>query len=255
VLHYQPQVELATGRVVGVEALARWAHPQYGLLGPDAFVQAAEETGLIGRLTQYVLDTALGQCARWRDDGLSLRVAVNLSVRNLLDPGLVDDVRTALRRHGLDATALELEITEGSAMVDPRRSIQVLAALRELGVALSVDDYGTGHSSLAYLQRLPVDRLKIDRSLIAGLLDDEPSTAIVRSTIDLARHLGLDVVAEGVEDDATLRALARMACHSAQGYGLGRPAPADAVPALIATIDERFRTAAVARRAVSVVGR
>ena len=240
VLHYQPQVETCSGRVFGVEALARWQHPRHGLLGPDSFVAAAEQTGLIGPLTQYVLDSALRQCARWRREGLDLTVAVNLSVRNMLDPGLVDDVRSALERHGLEATSLELEITEGTAMVDPRRSMQVLGAFAKMGVMLSIDDYGTGYCSLAYLQQLPVRRLKIDRSFVTGLVDDPSSAAIVHSTIELARVLRLDVVAEGVEDDATLLILRDTQCFAAQGFGLGRPVAAPLLPELIRLIEERL---------------
>jgi len=240
VLHYQPQIEIGSGRVLGVEALARWQHPRHGLLGPDLFIPAAEQTGLIAPFTQHVLDAALRQCARWHRGGLDLTVAVNLSARNLLDPGLVDDVRAALARHCVGAEALELEITESSAMVDPRRSMQVLGELSDLGVTLSVDDYGTGHSSLTYLQRLPVRRLKIDRSFVTGLLGDDASAAIVRSTIELARHLRLDVVAEGVEDDDTLLRLRDMRCFAAQGFGLGRPVAGPLLPELVARIEERL---------------
>ena len=240
VVHFQPQVQIGSGRVFGVEALVRWQHPRHGLLGPDTFIPAAEQMGLIGPLTQYVLDNALSQCAHWRREGLDLTVAVNLSVRNLLDPGLVDDVRSTLERHGLEAGALELEITEGSAMVDPRRSIQALGALAALGVTLSIDDYGTGYSSLAYLQRLPVRRLKIDRSFVTSLVDDPANAAIVHSTIELARVLRLDVVAEGVEDDATLLMLQDMQCFAAQGFGLGRPVAAPLLPELVRHIEERL---------------
>ena len=240
VLHFQPQVEMSTGRVFGVEALARWQHPEHGLLAPDAFIPAAEQTGVIGPFTHYVLDRSLAQCARWRREGLVLTVAVNLSVRNLLDPELLEDVRSCLARHGLPAAALELEITEGTAMVDPNRSLQVLGALAGLGIALSIDDYGTGHSSLAYLQRLPVGRLKIDRSFVLALTCDDDSATIVRSTIELARHLRLDVIAEGVEDDATLLALRDMQCSAAQGYGLGRPVAADDLPGLVRRIEQRL---------------
>ncbi|WP_034662882.1 bifunctional diguanylate cyclase/phosphodiesterase [Cellulomonas sp. KRMCY2] len=240
VVHYQPQVELGTGVVFGVEALVRWQHPDHGLIPPMAFVPAAERTGLIRELTQYVLDCALAQCAVWRGDGLNLTVAVNLSVRNLLDVGLVDDVRSALVRHGLPPSSLELEITETMAMVDPLRSDAVLGELDDLGVTLSVDDYGTGYGSLAYLQRLPVRRLKIDRSFVAGVVDDPASAAIVRSTIELARALGLSVVAEGVEDDETMMALVRMHCYAAQGFGLGRPVAAEAIPELIERIEGRL---------------
>jgi len=240
VVHYQPQVEICSGRVLGVEALVRWQHPRHGLLGPDTFIPAAEQTGLIGPLTQYVLNSALYQCARWRHEGLDLTVAVNLSARNLFDPGLVDDVRSALQRHGLPASSLELEITETSAMVNPRRSIQVLDALAELGVELSIDDYGTGQSSLAYLQKLPVGRLKIDRSFVTEMIVDQASAAIVDSTIELARVLRLEVVAEGVEDDATLLRLRDMRCGTAQGIALGHPVAASLLPELIARIEERL---------------
>ena len=239
VVHFQPQIEIATGRVLGAEALVRWQHPEHGLLGPMTFVPAAERTGLIRLLTLYVLDRSLAQCALWQAAGLDLTVAVNLSVRNLLDPGLVDDVREALTRHQLDASLLELEITETMAMVDPTRSVEVLGALDDLGVVLSVDDYGTGYGSLAYLQRLPVRRLKIDRSFVAGILDDPASAAIVRSTIDLAHHLGLSVVAEGVEDDETLLSLRDMRCYAAQGFGIGRPVAPDVLLALVETIEGR----------------
>jgi diguanylate cyclase len=240
VVHYQPQVEIRTGHVYGVEALVRWQHPCHGLLGPDAFVPAAEQAGLIGPLLQYVLDNALFQCALWRREGLDLIVAVNLSVRNLLDPGLVDNLRLALQRHGLQAQSLELEITEGTAMVDPRRSIQVLGALAQMGVMLTIDDYGTGHSSLAYLQQLPVGRLKIDRSFVTEMIVDDASAAIVRSTIELARVLRFDVVAEGVEDDGTLVRLRDMQCYAAQGFGLGRPVAAPLIPDLVRRIEERL---------------
>lgn len=240
VAYYQPQIEIATGRVYGVEALARWQHPRHGLLLPDTFIPAAEQSGLIGPLLQHVLDSSLLQCARWRSEGLNLTVAVNLSARNLLDPGLVDDMWSALQRHGLPPGSLELEITEGTAMVDPRRSIHVLGTLAQLGVKLSIDDYGTGHSSLAYLQQLPVSRLKIDRSFVTEMTVDAASAAIVHSTIELARVLHFDVVAEGVEDDATLLMLRDMDCYAAQGFGLGRPVAAPLLPDQVRRIEERL---------------
>ena len=166
-------------------------------------------------------------------------MSVNLSVRDLLDPGFVAEVAAAVDRHGLPREALELEITETMAMVDPERSLEVLEGLADLGVLLSVDDYGTGYSSLAYLQRLPVKRLKIDKQFVTGVVDDRASAAIVRSTIELARHLGMTIVAEGVEDDATLLALKDMGCDAAQGFGLGRPVAAEALGALIDVIEDR----------------
>jgi len=240
VVHYQPQVELRSGRVLGVEALVRWQHPRHGLLGPDSFIPAAEQTGLIGPLMQSVLDSALQQCSLWQRQDLFLTVAVNLSVRNLLNPGIVDDVRSALQRHGLQPGSLELEITETSAMANPQRSIAVLKGLKDLGVELSIDDYGTGHASLAYLREMPVARLKIDRSFVTEMVQDRASAAIVGSTIKLARALQLDVVAEGVEDDVTLLQLRDMRCSTAQGFALGPPVEATLLPELIRHIEERL---------------
>ena len=239
VVHYQPQVDVATGRVRGVEALVRWQHPLHGLLPPAAFVPAAERTGLISPLTLYMLDRVLDQAASWRDAGAPLRVAANLSVRDLLDPAFARHVEELLARHGMEGDCLELELTESMALVDPERSMEVLQALAGLGVVLSIDDFGTGYSSLAHLQRLPVGRLKIDRSFVTGMVDDEACAAIVRSTIELARNLGMTVVAEGVEDDSTLMSLREMGCDLAQGFGLGRPVPADQVAGLVDLIEHR----------------
>ncbi len=240
VLHYQPQVELGTGSIRGVEALVRWQHPVHGLLPPDAFIPAAERTGLIRPLTLHVLDQAMAQAATLRAQGRPMVVSVNLSVRDLLDPTFPDDVARALARHGVETSLVELEVTETMAMVDPKRSLEVLHAIADLGVALAVDDYGTGYSSLAYLQRLPVHRLKIDRSLVMGMLHEAPGVVIVRSTIELARNLGLTVIAEGVEDDETLLALRDLGCHVAQGFGIGRPVPADRLPTLVDSIGDRL---------------
>jgi len=237
IVHFQPKVELAAGRVRGVEALVRWQHPVRGLLYPDAFIPAAEQTGLIRPLSLRVLDLSLAACKHWRAAGLDLTVAVNLSARNLLDLALPTDVRNALARHGLPASALELEITESTAMADPGRAFGVLEELHKMGVVLAIDDYGTGHSSLAYLQRLPVGHLKIDKSFVTTMHTDGGDAVIVRSTIELARHLGLDVIAEGVEDEQTIGQLRALGCHSAQGYGLGRPAPVEQIPALIAYVE------------------
>ncbi|MCV2395866.1 bifunctional diguanylate cyclase/phosphodiesterase [Actinotalea sp. M2MS4P-6] len=236
-VHFQPQVRIAGGRVFALEALVRWQHPTRGLLPPAAFIPAAERTGLVTAVTRFVLDRALMRCAEWHAAGEHVAVAVNLSVRDLLDPGLVDTVRHALDAHRLPAAVLELEVTETTAMVDPRRAVATMSALAELGVTLSVDDFGTGHSSLAYLQRLPVRRLKIDRSFVSGMLADEASRAIVASTLDLARRLGLETVAEGVEDLATLDALREMSCDAAQGYGLSRPVPYGDVLPVIRALD------------------
>ena len=225
-LHYQPKVDTRSGTVAGVEALVRWQHPSQGLLYPDTFLPLAEQTGLMRALTSTVLQTALAQARAWRHAGLDISVAVNLSVANLIDTHLPAEVSDLLARHDLPASALELEITESTLMVDPERSGTVLDDLRALGVRIAVDDYGTGYSSLAYLQRLPVDELKLDKSFILPMLEDQAGAAIVRTTIDLAHSLGLRLVAEGVETEAHLRELARLGCDLAQGYHICRPVPA-----------------------------
>jgi diguanylate cyclase (GGDEF)-like protein len=204
VLHYQPKIDPRTHKVVGVEALVRWAHPAHGLLYPDTFLPLAEQTGLMRQLTMVVLQTALRQDQAWRRAGLDLPVAVNLSVANLLDAHLVHHVSDLLTGLRLPARALELEITESMLMADPVRSKQVLGELRGLGLRLSVDDYGTGYSSLAYLQERAVDELKLDKSFVMRMTQDRGAAAIVRTTIDLAHSLGLTMVAEGVETEAAL---------------------------------------------------
>jgi diguanylate cyclase (GGDEF)-like protein len=234
VLHYQPKADLHSGRVTSVEALVRWQHPARGVLGPMEFIPVAEQTGLIGPLTRWVLGEALGQCAAWRDQGLDLSVAVNLSARNLLDSRLPDDVAGMLGRNRLGAASLELEITEGAIMTDPVRARTVLERLSTMGIRLAIDDFGVGHSSLAYLGRLPVDEIKIDRSFVMGMGEDRGDAVIVRSTIDLGRNLGLEVVAEGVETNEAWEQLAKLGCDRAQGYFLTRPLPASDVACWIA---------------------
>jgi diguanylate cyclase (GGDEF)-like protein len=224
-VHVQPQARLGSGRVVGVEALVRWEHPELGWVPPDEFVPVAERSGLIGLLTTRVLDTALGACAQWRAAGHDLGIAVNLSTRSLQDADLVGDVARLLLRHDVPAQRLTLEVTEGSVMADPSRAVALLHQLRDLGVRLSIDDFGTGYSSLSYLQRLPVQEVKIDRSFIAALRTDSENVAIVRAIVDLGGHLGLDVVAEGVEDEETWGLLASMDCDLVQGWHLARPMP------------------------------
>jgi predicted signal transduction protein with EAL and GGDEF domain len=226
VLHFQPKVALATGRVIGVEALVRWQHPERGLLGPADFLGVAERTGLIAAVTRWVLDAAVRQCASWRRAGTEMPVAVNLAAANIVDSTLPEAVAAILQRWELPGSLLECEISEDTVMGDPRRATDVLERLRELGVRLSLDDFGTGHSSLTYLKRLPLDEVKIDRSFVIGMADDPSDAAIVRSTIDLARHLGLAVVAEGVETTEVLDVLATLQCDVAQGFLLSRPLPA-----------------------------
>jgi diguanylate cyclase (GGDEF)-like protein len=226
VLHYQPKADLQTGEVVSVEALVRWDHPQRGLLAPGEFLPVAEQTALMRPLTLRVLDLALADCRRWLDGGRPLGVAVNLAVANLIDRGFPAEVAAALDRHGVPAELVQLEITENVVMADPARALEVLDALRDLGVGLSLDDFGTGHSSLAQLRRLAVDEMKIDRSFVAEMVTDADAAAIVRHTIDLARSLRLRVVAEGAEDSETWEALAQAGCDLCQGYFLSRPLPA-----------------------------
>ena len=227
-LYFQPKVDLQSGSVTCAEALVRWQHPRHGMLSPDVFVPVAEQTGLIRPLARWVLDAALRQCNRWRRQGLDLAVAVNLSMRNLHDPEVVDTIRQLLSRWGIPPAHLVVEITESSLMADAERALEVLGRLRTMGVGVSIDDFGTGYSSLAYLKRLPVDELKIDKSFVAHIASDGNDAAIVRSTIGLAHDLGLAVVAEGIEDQATWDYLAGLRCDVAQGYFISRPLPVSA---------------------------
>jgi diguanylate cyclase (GGDEF)-like protein len=227
-VYFQPKVFLKDGQISGVEALARWTHPQRGLIGPDQFIPLAEKTGLIGALTQSVLDTTVRYAAVWRNQGNAIRVAVNLSPKNMADRAIVDRVDALLDAGAISADQLEFEITEGSLMEDPRRSIGVLRALSGMGIRLSIDDFGTGYSSLSYLQQLPVDAIKIDKSLVAEV-QHHGDAAIVRSTIRLAHGLGLRVVAEGIESEAVLHRLTELGCDEAQGYFVAAPMAAESV--------------------------
>jgi diguanylate cyclase (GGDEF)-like protein len=227
VVHYQPKLDSRGGAVVGAEALVRWQHPDRGLLYPDAFLPLTEQIGCMNALTRVVLAAAVNQCTQWRLDGLDLAVAVNLSASDLLDETLVGHIATVLAGARLPPDALELEITETTLMVDPVAATETLGMISRLGVKLSVDDYGTGFSSLVYLRDLPVQELKIDRSFIIDLTPDSRSAAIVRSTIDLAHTLGLSVVAEGVENADSFALLRRFDCDLVQGYHFCRPRSAD----------------------------
>jgi diguanylate cyclase (GGDEF)-like protein len=247
VVHYQPQAELATGRVVGVEALVRWFHPVHGLLPPDEFVPLAEQTGLIRPLTLFVLETALQQCATWRDAGLPVNLAVNLSVRSLLDVSLPDDVARLLDRMTVPPHALTLEITESDIMGDPRRTTEVLTALHDLGVGVAIDDFGTGYSSLAYVKRLPVDEIKIDKSFVCNMANDDHDAAIVRSTVQLSHSLGLRVVAEGVEDRDSWNRLLAMGCDVVQGYYLSRPEAGEVLTHWLRTVNRPERPSVLRR--------
>jgi diguanylate cyclase (GGDEF)-like protein/PAS domain S-box-containing protein len=225
VVHYQPQADTATGEVHKVEALVRWQHPRHGLLGPDRFIPLAEQTGLIRSLTRYVLDAALAQCSAWQREGRQLAVAVNITARELIDLRFPDEVTELLAKWRVEPARLELEITETTIMTDPPRARSILARLRELGVRIAIDDFGSGHSSLGYLKRLPIDILKIDKSFIQRMSQDVGDAAIVRSAIDVGHSLGLQVVAEGVESEAMKRQLQELGCDAYQGYYLGRPQP------------------------------
>jgi EAL domain-containing protein (putative c-di-GMP-specific phosphodiesterase class I) len=235
-LEYQPVIDIATGRIVGLEALVRWQHPQHGLLSPASFIPLAEETGLIVPMGTWVLHEALRQWSRWRRhyDGQERTLAVNLSAGQLSDANLVATVRDALARYGVGPWELCLELTESSFMADDERHNRTLAELQALGVQLAIDDFGTGYSSLTHLQRFPVTILKIDQSFVGGLGRQASDEAIVESVIHLAHALGLRVVAEGVETADQVAVLHRLGCDVAQGFYLARPAPAREIDALLA---------------------
>ena len=226
-VHYQPKVDIRTRRVVGVEALVRWIHPEHGFMPPDEFIPLAEHTGLIQPLTTFVLRSALRECRRWQEEGLDLDVSVNLSVRSLLDLQLPESVSTLLREFDVEPSRLILEITESSIMADPIRAADVVDRLSDLGIGLAIDDFGTGYSSLSYLKRLPVSEIKIDKSFVLAMTSEDNDAVIVRSTVDLGRNLGLRVVAEGVETVEMFDELRNLGCDIAQGYLLSRPLPAD----------------------------
>jgi diguanylate cyclase (GGDEF)-like protein len=245
VLHFQPQVDVSTGELVAAEALVRWQHPERGLVMPDDFIPLTEQTGVIGALTHEVLRLALVQARAWSDAGQPLCVSVNLSARNLLDDELPAQVAEQLATHGVPAFLLQLEVTESALMSEPDRARRVLQRLAALGVRISIDDFGAGYTSLGQLRTLPVTELKIDRSFVMTMDSDSGNALIVHSVVDLGHHLGLRIVAEGVESASALAALAGFGCDVAQGYHLSRPVPA-------AELD-RWRAARLASP-VAVVG-
>jgi EAL domain-containing protein (putative c-di-GMP-specific phosphodiesterase class I) len=222
-IHYQPKISLPSREILGVEALVRWRHPEFGDLHPDEFVPAVEAAGLVDALTDFVLEQALIKVQSWIGRGLRIGVAVNMSVRSLANLQFPDMVSAALTRHHVPPELLTLELTESGVMADPQRALPVLQALSNLGVVLAVDDFGTGYSSLAYLRRLPVDEVKIDKSFVFGMGSDLGDLAVVRSIVELGHSLGLTVVAEGVEEDVARDQLAAMGCDVAQGYLISRP--------------------------------
>ncbi|HHJ80444.1 MAG TPA: EAL domain-containing protein, partial [Candidatus Tenderia electrophaga] len=204
-------------------ALLRWIHPERGFIPPDAFIPLAEQTGLIHPLTQWVLKTGVEQARQWHDKGVTLNVAINLSAQSLRDPGLVDSITTILDEAGLEPKYLTLELTETAVMSDPKQALEILSGLDEKGVMLSIDDFGTGYSSLAYLKRLPVDEIKIDRSFVMEMDGESNDKVIVQSTIDLAHNMGLKVVAEGIETEQSWQTLKALGCDMGQGYLMCRP--------------------------------
>jgi EAL domain-containing protein (putative c-di-GMP-specific phosphodiesterase class I) len=230
VLHYQPKASVGTGEIVAVEALVRWNHPDRGLLYPDSFLPVAEQTGIIDSLTRWVLDSALSQLVTWGLDVDGLAVAINVSARNLARADFADTVLAAVARSGVPASRLLLEITETALVSDPDRAGRSLRKLAAAGIRISLDDFGQGQTSLGYLSTLPLHEVKIDKSFVLDMMSDTSHAAIVRSVIDLAHNLGFEVVAEGVETEQILDALATLGCDIAQGYLLARPMPAGNLP-------------------------
>ena len=233
-LLYQPQIDVPSTQIVGVEALVRWRHPERGIISPTEFIPLAEETGLIVPIGEWVLRTACNQAKAWQSgSGRAIRMAVNLSAKQFKDENLMQIVLSALADTGLDARLLELELTEGTLMDDARATMVTLEQLRGIGVYLSIDDFGTGYSSMNYLKRFDVRALKIDKSFIAGLPQDTENAAITRAIIAMAHGLKMVVVAEGVETDEQLLMLEEYGCDMAQGYFLGHPSPHDTITAML----------------------
>jgi EAL domain-containing protein (putative c-di-GMP-specific phosphodiesterase class I) len=225
-MYYQPQVSLKTNRVVGLEALSRWLHPELGSIPPDQFIPLAEQTGLIKPFTQWVLKTVCRQYEEWQEMGLALPVSVNLSQKNLQETQLPDQVSELIQAGRVPADRLEFEITESMIMSNPLRATQILTRLNTMGIPLSIDDFGTGYSSLGYLKKLPVQKIKIDKSFIVDRIEDEDDNVIVQAIINMSHSLGLDVVAEGVEDQLTKDRLTALGCDLVQGYHICHPLPA-----------------------------
>jgi len=248
-------MELKDERIFGVEALLRWRHPDHGLLMPLSFVPLVEQTALIGPLTDRVVDLALGQLVSWRRRGIDLEMSVNLSARNLLEPELPQRIRALLHKHHVAPERLTLEVTESDTMSDPERAAQVLQALRGAGARVSIDDFGTGNASIAYLARLPATEVKIDKSFVTGICEDARADAITRSTVDLSRRLGLHVVAEGIETQAVLERLLEVGCESGQGFLISKPLSGEELAERLLAQPQREAPAVGARnRAVSLSG-
>ncbi len=226
-LYYQPKIDIARGTITAVEALIRWMHPKRGFMPPDSFIPLAEQTGNIRKLTAWMLGAAIRQARVWADKGISVKIAANLSARDLSNRDLPGDVARLLEAHGVPASALILEITESAVMEDPTHALEVLAQLHGMGLTLSIDDYGTGYSSMAYLKRLPVQEIKIDKSFVLKLASNRGDAILVKSTIELGHNLGLKVTAEGIEDEESLKILQAYGCETGQGYFISKPIPAE----------------------------
>jgi len=227
-LYCQAKVDMASGRVCGAEALVRWQHPQAGLVPPGEFIKLAEHAGLITPLTHWVLEAAFRQAYAWQEAGLALPLSINLSAHDMHDPELPDRIRGLFTTWGNRPELIQFELTESALLDDPMGALETLSRLKRMEVELFIDDYGTGYSSLRYLQQLPVDAIKIDQSFVACMVEDEDSAIIVRSTIELGHNLKLGIVAEGVENEATWASLATLGCDAAQGYFIGMPIRTDA---------------------------
>jgi len=225
-LAYQPKLNLKTGAVTGVEALARWQHPERGLIPPDQFIALAERSGFIQSLTMWGLESSLAQSRCWRQMSLPVPISVNLSARTLHDESFPESVKSLLETHQLPPEIIEIEITESAMMLEPARALDILTRLNRMGISLSIDDFGTGYSSLSYLKKLPVNAVKIDKSFVINMAADKNDEQIVRSTIELAHNLGFKVIAEGVENRAVWDRLYELGCDEAQGYYMSRPLPA-----------------------------
>ena len=228
-LYYQPKIDIKTGRIRGLEALVRWNHAQKGYIKPDEFIPLAEYTGLIKPLTSWVTKTAMHQQMKWQQGGMDTEIviSVNLSSINLLDPSFSEEVEGLMRMNAIMPGSFEFEITESAVMADPELALKTVKKLSGMGIRLSIDDFGTGYSSLAYLKKLPVDEIKIDKSFVMNMINDEKDEMIVRSTIDLAHNMGHDVIAEGVDSEEIWNKLAKLKCDAAQGYYLCVPLPAE----------------------------
>ncbi|MBX7200898.1 MAG: EAL domain-containing protein [Rhodospirillaceae bacterium] len=226
-LYYQPKIDIARGAITAVEALIRWMHPKHGFMPPDSFIPLAEQTGNIRKLTDWVLGAAVRQARAWADKGIDVKIACNLSARDLSNRELPGDIGNLLDAHGVAPSALILEITESAVMQDPTHALEVLAQLHRMGLTLSIDDYGTGYSSMAYLKRLPVHEIKIDKSFVLNLASNRGDAILVKSTIELGHALGLKVTAEGIEDEESLKILSVYGCGTGQGYFISKPIPAE----------------------------